>query len=338
MRQLYFIEAGKLEWREEAAPGLERPDQALVRPVAVARCDLDFAIVTGKAPFVGPFPLGHEFVAEIVELGDEVTGFHKGQHVVVPFQISCGHCARCHRELTGSCTTVPYRSMYGLGALGGEWGGAFCDLVRVPFAQNMLVALPAGIEPVAAASVSDNIADAWRTVGPYLEQSPDQSVLVVGGGAWSIGLYSVAIARALGAASVDYVDSDAPRLEIAAALGANAIVGPPKRRMGEYDITVDASSQPEGLACALRSTAPGGISTSVGIYFNDKTPIPLFEMYDKGVTFVTGRANARVAIPKILALMESGRLQPERVTTKVARWHEAAEALVDPSAKVVVVR
>jgi alcohol dehydrogenase len=80
------------------------------------------------------------------------------------------------------------------------------------------------------------------------------------------------------------------------------------------------------------------VCTSVGGYLTKETPIPLFQMYATGVTFHTGRVNARVEIPEILSLVESGRLKPERITTKLASWKDASEALFDRSAKVVIVR
>jgi alcohol dehydrogenase len=338
MRQLTFIKPGLLEWWDVPEPTLQSAGEAIVRPLAVARCDLDVAIVAGKAPVAGPFPFGHEFVAEIVSLGDAVTGFHPGQLVVAPYHISCGRCPRCRRGLTATCLSAPPRAMYGLGALGGEWGGALSDLVRVPFAEGMLVPVPDGVAPDTIASVGDNVSDGWRTVAPYLEEWPGASVLVVGGGAWSIGVYAAAIACALGASRVDYVDTDVERLVLAKSVGASPIEGPPPDRLGPYPITVDASADRGGLACALRSVEPGGICTSVGIYFAQRTPVPLLDMYDGDVTFKTGRANARAFMPKVLDLVRDGRLRPERITTRMAGWDDAAEALGDRSTKVVISR
>ncbi len=88
----------------------------------------------------------------------------------------------------------------------------------------------------------------------------------------------------------------------------------------------------------MRSVEPGGVCTSVGIYYALETPIPLLDMYMTDVTFKTGRAHSGSALPKVLDLIQSGRLQPERLTTRLAQWDEAAEAFPDPSAKVVVVR
>src|SRR5882724_1049220 len=107
MEQLTFVEPGRIEWREAPEPSLESGEAALVRPLAVTTCDLDQLIIHGRVPLPGPFPLGHEFVAEVVDVGDAVTAFRPGDRVVVPFQISCGRCGRCRKGLTSSCEAAP---------------------------------------------------------------------------------------------------------------------------------------------------------------------------------------------------------------------------------------
>jgi threonine dehydrogenase-like Zn-dependent dehydrogenase len=331
MRQLTFTEQKRLEWWDVPEPRIEDAGDALVRPLAVAACDLDPLIAQGLTPFPGPIALGHEFVAEVVE------GPRAGERVCVPFQISCGDCHRCRAGLTSDCASVPGTAMFGFGAAGGDWGGALSDLVRVPFAEHMLVPLPEGVEPVAAASASDNLVDAWRTVGPMLERREGLEALVVAGGATSIALYSVAFAVGLGAARVTYLDSDETRLALAAQLGAEAVEGPPPHRAGDYDVTVDASADPAGLACALRSLVPGGICTSVGIYWSPETPVPLFEMFIRGARFVTGRPAARATMPKVLDLVASGVVRPELVTSRVVSFDDAPEALLEGGTKLVMV-
>src|SRR3954447_20864420 len=139
MRQLTLVEPRKVEWQEVTAPSIEDGRQALVRPIAVALCDADQPAILGESPAAVPVALGHEFVAEVTEVGEDVQSFKADDRVIVPFQISCGHCARCGRGLTGDCTTVERLSMYGFGALGGPWGGALSDVVRVPFADAMMM-------------------------------------------------------------------------------------------------------------------------------------------------------------------------------------------------------
>lgn len=130
-----------------------------------------------------------------------------GDKVIVPWVISCGLCPLCRVGLTSKCSAAgdTYLSAYGFGPYMGPWGGMVSDLIRVPFADHMLVPIPPEIDPLALASASDNIPDGWRTVAPFLEQLPAAPVLVVGGGAESIGLYAAAVAVALGSSEVHYL-------------------------------------------------------------------------------------------------------------------------------------
>jgi alcohol dehydrogenase len=340
MRQLTVVEPERAEWLEVPDPPLEDSVQALVRPLAVALCDLDHAIVTGAYPIPPPLALGHECVAEVLEVGEDVRSVSPGDRVVVPFQISCGECERCRRGHTGNCSTVPRLSMYGFGQLGGDWGGLLSDVARVPYADAMLVPLPDGVDAAAVASASDNIVDGWRTVAPPLDRRPGAEVLVIGGGARSIALYAVEIAEALGASRVVYVDSDPERLRTAESLGAEPVQfdDEPPRRAGSFEITVDAGGTRESLACALRSTEPLGLCTSVGILFEPETPLPLLEMYTSGVELTIGRPMARPTIPKVLDLVAAGRIHPERVTSAVTAWDDAAGAVGEAQTKLVVAR
>jgi alcohol dehydrogenase len=335
MRQLVLTAPRQLSWLEVADPELEDDGQALVRPLAVATCDLDHPMVAGEAPFPLPIALGHECVAEVVEVGRAVRSVRVGERVVVPFQISCGACVRCSRGLTSDCERVRPLSMYGFGAFGGDHGGFLADLVRVPFADAMLVAVPDGVSSAAVASASDNIADAWRLVAPWLAEWPGEDVLILGG-AGSIGLYAVDLARALGAGRVVYVDEAGQRSDVAADLGADVVeeVG----SAGRFAITADFSGSEEGLRAALAATAPGGHCTHAAPLFGGDVALPLLAMYTMGVNLHVSRCAARPAIPEILRLVAAGRLSPERVTSAVVAWEDAAAELLLPRVKTVVVR
>jgi alcohol dehydrogenase len=329
VQQLTYTGPGSLEWQEAPDAALGSDEAAVVRPLAVATCDLDALIVSGQSPFPPPFPIGHECVAEVLEIGDGVSAVAAGDLVSVPFQISCGRCKACIAGRSANCEAVPMMSTYGFGPAVETWGGFLCDRVPVPYADHMLVPLPPGVAPASVASASDNLSDAWRAVGPELERDPGAEVLVVGGAAaGSIGVYAAGLAVALGSEWVLYVDADEGRRASAAALGAQTMAERP-HRLGPFPVTVDASADPEGLALALRSTGLDGTCTSTAIYFGEQPALPLLEMYTKGITFRTGRANAREAIPHVLALAASGAIQPERVTTSTVAWEDAPAALVE---------
>lgn len=333
MKHLVFRELGDIRWESVPEPVLVDGRAALVRPIAVAACDLDTALVQGRVPLPGPLPLGHEFVAEVVEVGDEVRTLTVGQRVAVPFQISCGECERCRNGLTGNCLAVAPRSSYGLGVLGGlEWGGALADLVLVPFADAMAVALPPGLDPAGVASISDNLPDAYRAVDRV---DDGMSVLVVGGG--SIGLYAAGMAAALGGA-VTYVDTDGERLSVAEQLGAKGVERRLDAPLGRFPLVVHTSADAEQLANALRSTDHGGECVDTGIYFQGAVPLPMLDMYGTGLTFRTGRAHARRDIPAVLRLVTEVGFDPALVTSRKVPWDAADAAFGEPTTKLVISR
>jgi threonine dehydrogenase-like Zn-dependent dehydrogenase len=342
MRHLVYDSPGSFTWHDAADPQLSAPGQALVRPLAVACCDLDVAVARGTAPLSPGYAQGHEGIAEVVEVGADVTGTRPGDRVIVPFQVSCGQCRECRRGLTGSCASVPPLSMYGLGTMAGRDGGGFlADLVLVPYADAMLIPLPAGLDPVPAASLSDNIPDGWRTVGPYAAElaaldPADRRVLVTGGR--SIGLYAAAIGVALGA-HVDYVDTDPARLAAAERLGAAACDRDlPDRSWAPYPVTACAAGRAESLIATLRATWPGGVCTSSSLLFADRVlGLPLWWMYTTGVRFVTGRVDARAAIPAVLDLLAAG-LDLAPVIESVASWADAPAAWAGLHGKTVITR
>ena len=340
MRQLTFIRPGTLEWHDVPAPTLQSDRDAIVRPLAVARCDLDLYIAAGVVRYPGPFAFGHETVAEVVEAGPR-AGFAPGDRVVVPFQLSCGDCANCRRGWTNACSAYPFGAAYGLKPTSGvEFGGALSDLMRVPCADHMLVALPRAIDPVTAASASDNVSDGWRGVAPHLKARPGASVLVVGGLAQSVGLYAAAAAVALGAGRVLYLDDDADRRARAAAVGADSeplALDRGRDPSEQFEIVVEAAGDEVALGFAIRSTAANGVLTSVAIHLGERTAIPLTRAYYKGLTLHTGRVHARPSLPDVLACVACGALHPEHVTHRVAPFTEAAEAMTDPGPKLVFV-
>jgi threonine dehydrogenase-like Zn-dependent dehydrogenase len=341
MRQLTFEEVGRYAWQEVPDPQITAPEQALVRPLLVACCDLDVAVAHGRAPLPPGYAVGHEGLAEVVAVGDDVSGVQVGDRVVVPFQISCGICRECRRGVTGSCGSVPLMAAYGMAPIAGLDGGGFMsDLVLVPYADAMLIGVPDTIAPSAIASLSDNIPDGWRAVGPYRVElarlDPDERrVLVVG--RLSIGLYAVAFAAALGA-HVDYVDTDEQRLAAAQKLGAAVHDREkPDKSWDRYPVTVHTSADPALLAATLRSTWPDGVCTDTGIYYQPTVEMPLLPMYTRGVRFVTGRVNARAAIPRVLELLADGcDLSP--AVDRIVAWEDAPSVWPTMTGKTVFTR
>ena len=119
MRHLVFVGPGTLEWQNAPDPD-PGPGQAVVRPLAVSRCDLDIAMAAFGI-FPGPFPVGHEIAAEVVAVGPGVVRVKPGQRVAVPFQVSCGTCSACSERHYAACEPNQARAgaAFGFGDAGG---------------------------------------------------------------------------------------------------------------------------------------------------------------------------------------------------------------------------
>jgi alcohol dehydrogenase len=297
---------------------------------------MDRPIMLGHTPFPLPLHLGHECVAEVVAVGSEVTAVRVGERVVVPFQINCGRCRPCQLGRSASCVGVPALSMYGFGLAGGLWGGAIADLVAVPFAEEMLVPLPDGVDPVAAASVADNVSDAYRHVAPHLPallaEDAHARVLILASlkerqaFTPSMPLYTGLVALALGAQEVEFVDARAHVRELAAKLGLRARSPSEIREIEPAPLVVDVTASASGLVTSLDRTAPDGICTSAGgLHAGGR--VPLLRAYLRNTTLHVGRTHARAVIPEVLGLIAAGTLRPQEVTTQVAPLDDAPAAL-----------
>jgi alcohol dehydrogenase len=204
----------------------------------------------------------------------------------------------------------------------------------VPYADAMLVALPDGIDPVAAASVADNVCDAYRHIAPHLpallETDPDAEVLIIAATrpravfSASAPLYVGLIARALGARNVYLADARPAVRAHAERLGVRALHPRELRRRAPAPLVVDITV--DKLHLSLSNTAADGICTSAG-GLHRSARIPILQMYVRNATLHIGRTHVRHLIPKVLELMLDGRLHPENVTTTVASLDDAPVVL-----------
>jgi len=339
MKQLTCTGPGTVEWRDVPEPRLAEDGDALVRPLAVARCDIDLPLTSGAFPIREPFALGHECGAEVVAIGDRVHGLEIGQRVVVAFQLSCGTCRSCVAGHSANCDQYPVLSDFGMQPLSGiEYGGMLADLVRVPHAQAMLAPVSAKLDSVALGSVSDNVLDGYRAVAPHLAVLPGSEVLIVTHGLKSVPLYAALAAIALGAERVDFASNDDDVLAVAERLGARPIRTEFEKAERRYPIVVDAGLTSAGLKYAIRSTTPEGICQSVSFYPGGEMPLPLGRLYTLGIRFSIGRAHAVSLLPEVMPLIEAGRLRPQDVTTRVVDWDDAPRAFLEPAVKLIIRR
>ena len=239
---------GKRDVRVETVPDprIEEPTDIVVRITSTGICGSDLHLYEVLGPYLDPGDiLGHEPMGIVEEAGSQVTSLAPGDRVVVPFNVSCGHCYMCDRGLYSQCETTQVRehgtgaALFGYTKLYGHVPGGQAELLRVPFGDSLPVKVPHGPADDRFVYLSDVLPTAWQAV-EYAAVPPAGSVTVLGLG--PIGAMAARIALHRGAELVVGVDLVPERLA---------------RAEGDGVTTVDLSRHRKDLGDAIRELTDG---------------------------------------------------------------------------------
>ena len=220
---------GRQDVRTETVPdpSIQHPTDAIVRITSTGLCGSDLHLYTVMAPFMTPGDvLGHEPMGVVEAVGKGVTNLSVGDRVVIPFNISCGHCHMCGMGLQSQCETTQVRehntgaALFGYTKLYGQVPGGQAELLRVPHADYGPIVVPPEPPDDRFLFLSDVLPTAWQAV-QYAGAPKDGSLLVLGLG--PIGDMSVRVAHQLGVARVIAIDLVPERLERARARGVEVL-------------------------------------------------------------------------------------------------------------------
>ena len=208
-------------------PTIEVPTDAIIRVTSSGICGSDLHLYEVLGPYIAVGDiLGHEPMGVVEAVGSEITNIAVGDRVVIPFNISCGHCFMCDKGLMSQCETTQVHE-YGTGAaflgytkLYGQVPGGQAELLRVPQAQFGPIKVPDGPPDDRFVYLSDVLPTAWQAV-EYANIPAGGSVLVLGLG--PIGEMACRVAQHRGAERVMAIDLVPERLERARAHGVQAI-------------------------------------------------------------------------------------------------------------------
>ena len=171
-------------------PRIEHPTDAVIRVTSTAICGSDLHLYDPLGPFLSKGDiLGHETMGIVEEVGSEVTHISVGDRVVVPFNISCGHCWMCQRGFMAQCETTQVReqgmgaSLFGFTELYGSVPGGQAEYLRVPQAQFGPILVPEGVADERFLYLSDILPTAWQGV-EYADVPDGGSLAVIGLGSW----------------------------------------------------------------------------------------------------------------------------------------------------------
>ena len=211
-------------------PVIEASSDAIIRVTSTAICGSDLHIFNGYVPTMEDGDiLGHEFMGEVIETGSAVKNLKKGDRVVVPFTISCGHCHFCDRDLYSLCDNSnpnPEQAekamgqspagIFGYSHMLGGFSGGQAEFVRVPYADVGPIKIPDGLDDERVLFLSDILPTGYMAA-ENCDIQPNDTVAVWGCG--PVGQFAIQSAWMLGAKRVIAIDHVAERLHLARTYG-----------------------------------------------------------------------------------------------------------------------
>jgi threonine dehydrogenase-like Zn-dependent dehydrogenase len=346
---------------EVADPVLKEPTDAIIRVSSTGICGSDLHLYEVLGPFLEPGDiLGHEPMGVVEEVGSGVGDLAPGDRVVVPFNISCGHCFMCDHGLQSQCETTQVHefgtggSLFGYTKLYGQVPGGQAEYLRVPHADYGPIKVPATPPDDRFLYLSDVLPTAWQAV-EYAAVPEGGSLLVLGLG--PIGDMSTRVARHRGIDNVMAVDLVPERLERARRRGIDTLdlaevrdlVGAVRERTEGRgpDSVIDAVGMEahghdetaftkvaevaqravgllpdraaqritdaaavdrlDALHVAVKAVRRGGTVSVSGVYGGEVDPMPMMEMFDRGVQLRMGQAHVKRWIDDLMPMVTDGR-------------------------------
>jgi len=227
MRAVTWQDRRKVSVETVPDPTIEQPTDAIVKITSTNICGSDLHLYETLGAFMSSGDvLGHEPMGIVEEVGADVTNLKPGDRVVMPFQISCGHCWMCDRELYTQCETTQVReagsgaALFGYSKLYGSVPGGQAEYLRVPQAQFTHIVVPEGPPDDRFVYLSDVLPTAWQAV--EFASVPDGGSLVVLG-LGPIGDMACRIAQQKSIEQIIAVDLVPERLERARKRGIDVI-------------------------------------------------------------------------------------------------------------------
>lgn len=317
MRAVLFDGNGAVTVESVADPELVEPTDALVRVRRAAVCGTDLHVVAHPEHLPRGTVLGHEFAGDIVAVGAAVQAHRTGDVVVGADFTGCGRCWWCRRGDHWECDR---RQFFGTGsAFGAPLAGAQAELVRVPFADTVLRAVPPDVPLDAAVFLGDTLATGYAAA-QRAGLLPGDTVAVLGGG--PVGQLASLAAQACGAGVVVLVEPVAPRRALAAAQGA--LSATPEAARGVLDrvtdgrgadAVVDAVGGTRGLDAAFGLVRRRGTIVSVGVPAGPTWPMPVERAFAEELTVRFAIGDLMRDGDALLSLLRSGMVDPTVLVT-----------------------
>jgi (R,R)-butanediol dehydrogenase/meso-butanediol dehydrogenase/diacetyl reductase len=310
-----------------------QPAQVRVRPVWCGICGTDLHEYAHGPLYIPkenlPQILGHEFSADVVEVGSTVTDLRVGDRVAVLPHVFCGKCYFCVRGRQGLCRQLK------LTGVTWPWGG-LAEYAVVPAYQ--CIPLPDGVSYEQGA-----ILEPTASVAHAVERSVRSGDTVLITGAGPIGQLAVLVSAAAGAGEIFVSEPNQARREKAKGLGVTAAIDPSQTNLVDevlertgglgVDCTIECSGSQPALDAAVGATRPAGIIAQIAIHVGPRTVVPEAWTW-KDLTIAGIWSFKYYDTPRVLRQIASGKLPVERIVTSKIKVVDVVsrgiEGLADP--------
>lgn len=326
MKALIWKDLHKIELVEKPQPSIQHPHDAIVKVTLSSICTSDLHIINGAVPNakIGT-TLGHEFVGEIVELGESVKNLSLGDRVSANCETFCGECYFCKQGFINNCQNGGWQ-------LGCSIDGCQAEYVRVPFADTGLTKIPDSLSYENALFVGDILSSGYFGAELCGVKQGD-NVAVIGCG--PVGICTMQCARAMGAGKIIGIDINAARLELVKTKGYADITINPKAQ--DVLLTLKEATDNKGADCVVEAAGgkdtfqtawqiarPNAVVAIVAMYEENQT-LPLPQMYGKNLIFKTGGVDA-VHCAKLLKMIEDKKLSTDVLISRCFDFQDIEKA------------
>ena len=346
---------------EKPEPRIEHPNDAIVRVTRACICGSDLHLYHGLVPDtrIGT-TFGHEFTGIVEEVGPSVERLKVGDHVLVPFNIFCGSCYFCQKELYSNCHNVNPEAtavggIYGYSHTTGGYAGGQAELVRVPMADVGPTVIPKDLDLDDAVLLTDVFPTGYQAAELGDIEEGD-TVVVFGAG--PVGIFAAKSAWLLGAGRVIVVDHVDYRLEFVKNFAQCETVNFKYvkdmaihiKQMTDWlgaDVCIDAvgceaagnfaqtltgikmklqAGSATALHWAINSVRKGGVVSIVGVYGPTFNAVPIGNALNKGLTLRMNQASVKRHLPRLIEHIQAGRVDPKQIITHRMPLEEVGDA------------
>ena len=317
MKGIVFHGQQDFRFEDTTDPKLLADSDAIVRVERAAICGSDLHLWHGGS-MTGEdgFAVGHEFLGVIDDVGGAVQGFKRGDRVLASCTVGCGSCSMCRQRVYSGCQIQNQTGPMNVFGFSTGLPGGQAEAVRVPFADTTLFHIPESLSDEQALFLIDILPTGFMGA-EFAEVAPGDVVVVFGCG--PVGTFAQMSAQLLGAAVVIAVDLDDERLERATERGC-LTVNPGSQDLASTvleltggrgaDAVIEAVGNADLIAQGAGLLRAGGRLAVIGVLTDPVVSLPWALFFLKNLSVRTGLVNPQSSIPRLIPLIEQGRLDP----------------------------